>query len=99
MKIVEFEYINVKEFLKKRQFLKKGDYLYKHSNNEYPLRSGYDISNLYFVIENNNHALKVQNMANIQTLDVDLTILNYERQIRAIEHMSQKFNMLQNISL
>ncbi len=24
---------------------------------------------------------------------------SYERQIRAIEHMSQKFNMLQNISL
>jgi len=87
---MELEYISLSEFLNNSIYLQKGDYLYKHNKDEYPLKKDYDISNLFFVIENNQHKLKVHNMSNNNVINMDLSSTSEHWWILALPNSVRK---------
>lgn len=84
------EYTYITDFLSKGIYLKKGDYLYQHDSNEYPKTDEFTTANLYFVIENKNHNLKIHNMSNNNILEVDLNQLSGHWWILALPNFFRK---------
>ena len=69
---MELEYVYIKDFLNSDTQLRKGDYIYKHDKNQHPLKSEYDLANLYFITESKNHIVSGMNMSDKKELNVDL---------------------------